>query len=65
MLSHRTLCSPVLRCFTLGPEADVMVETVVVVELYIGPLLAFSKFNTRRWVRVALYNIVFDLSRLR
>jgi len=42
-----------------------MVETVVVVELYIGPLLAFSKFNARLCAKVALYNIALDLSRLR
>jgi hypothetical protein len=42
-----------------------MIETGVVVALYIGPLLAFSKFNARLWANVALYYIAFDLSRLR
>jgi hypothetical protein len=37
-----------------------MVETVPVVELYIGPLFAFSKFNARMWAKVAIYNIAFD-----
>ena len=46
-------------------EADAMIETVAVVELYIGPLLAFSKFNARLPANVALYNMAFDLSRLR
>jgi hypothetical protein len=40
--------------FYLWTEADVRIETIVVVELYIGPLLAFSKFNARLWANVAL-----------
>ena len=65
MLSHRTFCSPSTEMLCPWTEADAMIETVVVVELYIGPLLAFSKFNARLWANVALYNIAFDLSRLR